>query len=221
MRVTDSDIERLGHYYPSLKFCVEQREVVGDICFAAQYDSATGQIGVWPGGLAEPIDGPRMIRDAYRVRILYAKQLGYAVGWPVVYETGGRVERILFSQGIDTSDLHVYPDKAFCLGLNVADDPHLSITDFVTRLVVPFLYRLSYVERHGLLAARQDLWQEYSHGIAGRREYVKEVQGVAWQGVGRNALCPCGSGRKYKRCCWDRVRELERRRRVVQSVRLR
>ncbi len=22
--------------------------------------------------------------------------------------------------------------------------------------------------------------------------------------VGRNHPCPCGSGRKYKRCCWDR-----------------
>ena len=24
--------------------------------------------------------------------------------------------------------------------------------------------------------------------------------------IGRNQPCPCGSGRKYKRCCWDRDR---------------
>jgi hypothetical protein len=29
--------------------------------------------------------------------------------------------------------------------------------------------------------------------------------------VPRNALCPCGSGKKYKRCCLDRERELVRR----------
>ena len=23
-----------------------------------------------------------------------------------------------------------------------------------------------------------------------------------WRGVGRNDPCPCGSGRKAKRCCW-------------------
>ncbi|MDR3543500.1 MAG: SEC-C metal-binding domain-containing protein, partial [Desulfosporosinus sp.] len=25
-----------------------------------------------------------------------------------------------------------------------------------------------------------------------------------WQGVGRNDLCPCGSGRKAKHCCWSK-----------------
>ena len=25
-----------------------------------------------------------------------------------------------------------------------------------------------------------------------------------WRGVGRNDPCPCGSGKKAKRCCWDR-----------------
>src|SRR3990172_901080 len=29
----------------------------------------------------------------------------------------------------------------------------------------------------------------------------------AWQGVGRNDPCPCGSGRKFKRCCEPRRRE--------------
>ena len=24
--------------------------------------------------------------------------------------------------------------------------------------------------------------------------------------IGRNQPCPCGSGKKYKRCCWDRDR---------------
>jgi type VI protein secretion system component VasK len=43
-----------------------------------------------------------------------------------------------------------------------------------------------------------------------------EGEGVAWAAplrpvisasqIGRNSLCPCGSGRKYKRCCGKEVR---------------
>jgi uncharacterized protein len=26
---------------------------------------------------------------------------------------------------------------------------------------------------------------------------------VRWRGIGRNDLCPCGSGLKAKNCCWS------------------
>jgi hypothetical protein len=32
--------------------------------------------------------------------------------------------------------------------------------------------------------------------------------------VPRNALCPCGSGRKYKRCCLEEVEERSREERM-------
>ena len=35
------------------------------------------------------------------------------------------------------------------------------------------------------------------------------------QHVGRNELCPCGSGKKFKRCCGARGRTLGVRERVV------
>jgi len=28
-----------------------------------------------------------------------------------------------------------------------------------------------------------------------------------YQGTNRNAPCPCGSGKKYKRCCIDKIQE--------------
>ncbi|MFQ5856479.1 MAG: SEC-C metal-binding domain-containing protein [Anaerolineae bacterium] len=31
---------------------------------------------------------------------------------------------------------------------------------------------------------------------------------TAYEGVGRNDPCPCGSGKKYKRCCWRKGRRL-------------
>ncbi len=33
---------------------------------------------------------------------------------------------------------------------------------------------------------------------------IRSAEQRRWQGVGRNAPCPCGSGKKAKNCCWDR-----------------
>jgi hypothetical protein len=32
-------------------------------------------------------------------------------------------------------------------------------------------------------------------------DYVKEARALKYAGVGRNAPCPCGSGKKFKKCC--------------------
>ena len=37
-------------------------------------------------------------------------------------------------------------------------------------------------------------------------DYVVEVNRANFAGVGRNDPCPCGSGRKYKRCCGPKGR---------------
>ena len=82
----------------------------------------------------------------------------------------------------------------------------------MTELVVPFFYRLAYTDRYGLDAAKRDLWGEYSHGDEGFREYENEILSLASQVSGRNDLCPCGSGRKYKRCHLDEVEYVKRSR---------
>ena len=33
------------------------------------------------------------------------------------------------------------------------------------------------------------------------REYIKPEPYIAPPKIGRNELCPCGSGKKYKKCC--------------------
>ena len=75
----------------------------------------------------------------------------------------------------------------------------------MSELVIPFFYRLSYVDLHGLKKARRNLWGEYSHGDAGYEEYERELFNIAIQMPGINTPCPCGSGKKYKRCHLDEV----------------
>ena len=36
--------------------------------------------------------------------------------------------------------------------------------------------------------------------------------------VGRNAPCPCGSGKKYKRCCWEAAQFPEAKRRDAEAT---
>lgn len=47
------------------------------------------------------------------------------------------------------------------------------------------------------LAAEQRAWQQETGGIVATASPVRR----AAPKVGRNDPCPCGSGRKYKRCC--------------------
>lgn len=37
-------------------------------------------------------------------------------------------------------------------------------------------------------------------------DYVKEINQVKYRNVGRNDLCPCGSGKKFKQCCIDKLK---------------
>lgn len=37
-----------------------------------------------------------------------------------------------------------------------------------------------------------------------RREWLSTKQAVRTTAAGRNDPCPCGSGKKYKKCCWNK-----------------
>lgn len=38
--------------------------------------------------------------------------------------------------------------------------------------------------------------------------YFNQCAGVrTTQKIGRNDICPCGSGKKYKRCCKDKIEQ--------------
>lgn len=216
--ITDRGLGDLRHSYPSLRLLEEEivveEEIVGDLLFAAHFDRATGSTIVWPEIGVESAPGSDLIRDTYSVRIVFDRGNDYAVGLPTVYETGDRVAKISADLGINGADLHVFNNGSLCLGIEKAVQHRRSLVDFVTRMVVPFFYRLSYVERHGLDAARRDLWAEYAHGDAGPTEYDREIRDIAMQRPGRNEPCPCGSGEKYKRCCREKVLEFQRRTRL-------
>jgi len=43
--------------------------------------------------------------------------------------------------------------------------------------------------------------KEFYDGVDEIKIKVKERRIIRRQKIGRNDLCPCGSGKKYKKCC--------------------
>jgi preprotein translocase subunit SecA len=74
--------------------------------------------------------------------------------------------------------------------------------DMIERIkeeTVRFLFRVQ-IARPEEIAAREKAEKDklvYSHGEEGARQPVRRSE----KKVGRNQPCPCGSGKKYKKCC--------------------
>ena len=67
-----------------------------------------------------------------------------------------------------------------------------------------FLIRLRQQEQAPLWEQRQTQ-MSFSHGGEGESQPVKKDA----KKVGRNEPCPCGSGKKYKKCCANKKWKVE------------
>ena len=205
MKPSASDLEWLTQCYPGLLYDANDNDIVGELVFCAGYDSRIGRVRIGDDDAHRQLAS--FLCDSYSLRIdLNSIDTN---GWPRVYETGGRHQILSNKHDVDTIDLHFYPDGTCCLGIRFPPERFLTMELFIDELVVPFLFRLSYVDKNGPLAARDDLWGEYAHGDDGIRQYMSEIMDMVSRDPGRNELCPCGSGRKFKRCHLDDVEALK------------
>ena len=208
MKLTASEIEWLELYFPSLQYESSSSKIVGELGFCAAYNSKSGELII--GDNARKM--PRFICDVFKVEIHLASL--DENGWPKVYEVGGRSHQIGKKCSVETIDLHINPDDSTCcLSLQYGGHRNFRIEQFFPELVIPFFYKLSYTEEFGIASSREDLWGEYSHGKKGRAEYEAEMLNLAKHRPNRNDLCPCGNGKKYKKCHMDAVECVKRNRR--------
>ena len=207
MNLRDTDLEWLASNFPELSYVPRDRSILGELRFCAAFDRDSGQLKL--GDTEEHMAADTFLGDAFKVRM----DLGHVEvkAWPKVYEAGGRHFDIAEQNQCELIDLHFYDDGACCLTLSFSAGRNPSLRRFILGLVIPFFYRLSYTDRYGLTAARNDLWGEYSHGDPGLRQYPDEMLRITSSNPSRNRPCPCGSGSKYKRCHLDEVEEVKRR----------
>ena len=205
MPVSNQDLELLRQKQPGLSYDAETNTIHGNLRFSAEYDTKNGDIAVWAEQVSDPVyKNPNMlIRDAFEIEIQLRFHPSQYNPWPDVIETAGRIQQIMDKRKIaNLADMHCFQrdsGNACCLGFKAYSDDKIKVVDFIKEIVIPFFYRVAYVERHGLKAAQTNLWGEYPHGIEKTEpEYIGELR--AMNKIGRNALCACGSNKKYKNC---------------------
>lgn len=212
MKLTTNEIEWLESHLPGLKYESSSSKIVGELDILAAYNRESGELKI--GDYAKEMAG--FIYDVFEIEIHLANL--DENGWPKVYEVGGRHHQIAKKCNVPIIDLHFYPnDGNCCLGIKYGGNRNFGIKEFLLELVIPFFYQLSYTEKFGIDARRNDLWGEYSHGEKGRAEYETEMLNLARPQPNRNDLCPCGRGIKYKKCHMDQVEAVKRRRRQATS----
>ena len=199
--MSDDYIRRLSLEQPGLDYEAQGNRIIGELEFSAVYDRGDGLLK--PAPPSETESEPMAIHDIFGIEVRLSFLRTLYNPWPPVIETDRRIQRIMDKQGISNiADMHCYPglsENRCCLGFKLETGERFNIPKFIWELVVPFFYRVAYVERYGLEAARNDLWKEYSHNFARtEQEYLGELREM--RGTGRNEPCPCGSGLKYKKC---------------------
>ncbi len=199
--MSDVDIGRLNREQPGLIYEAQSNRIFGTLEFSVQYDPSDGLLksASATGAVREGF----IIRDRFEIELRLSFIPSRYDPWPPVIETSGRIQGIMEKQGItNIADMHCYPEKPenrCCLDFKIATGERINVPKFIGELVVPFFYRVAYVEHHGLEAARNDLWKEYPHDfVRAEREYLRALRDM--HRTGRNRPCPCGSGLKYKKC---------------------
>ena len=172
MNVTGSGLDWLSQHQPLLLTSAGSSRISGVLGVSAYYDRTARKVVT--GERPEIGSRDTFLADQFTIVIdLEDREMD---GWPKVYEVSMRHNFVARRYRLHVSDLHFYPDDSACLGLPYPGDPPLTIESFVSTLVEPFFYRLSYVDLYGIAAARGDLWPEYSHGSKGLREHREDVR---------------------------------------------
>ena len=205
---SDEDIQSVTLEQPGLSYDHRNHRIIGPLEFSAEYDKSNG----WLTPASQPTDqgNEKAIKDAFEIEIRLEFQPSDFNPWPPVVETAGRIQQVMEKHKItDIADMHCYPglsENRCCLGIQAVTGAKIEIAKFIRELVVPFFYRVAYVDRHGLQAAQEDLWGEYPHSsIEAYRQYLAEL--LSMRKASRTRPCPCGSGKKYKRCHLAEVEE--------------
>lgn len=112
----------------------------------------------------------------------------------------------------DHVDLDPVAFSAFIDGINTSLREPIPLEDLtedqeiVLDVDLDLLYRnmLDASAKHLMKLPQWDALRTPEERRAIRNEWLAERQAVTAKAAGRNDPCPCGSGKKYKKCCWEK-----------------
>ena len=190
----DVDKQELALQFPALNCSLLRGAIWGTLDFACSYDGKTKEIAY-----NDLLDN--YIPDSYEIRIDFNQKDSF--GFPKVFEDSAIIENFALSNSIHFEDLHINKcdEKSCCLGI-FPEYEWKGATSFIKDKIIPFFYWQSFRRIYG-----HEPWKGHSHGNTGLLEAMQLQPKESSKGCNRNKPCPCGSGRKYKKCCikWDTV----------------
>lgn len=217
MEYSQEEFDKVKTWFPGLDYFPDDNRISGILTISAccykekKFENLiTWEIRPYSPGQSECITGEYLIEI----------DLGQDGEYPKVYEIGEKIERLANELKKRVIDLHSYPqDKRCCLGINFS--PRTALSEFILYDVYPYFVWQAYYFKY----KKMPPCGEYSHGIQGWREatedYKEKIQSyrdkIAGK-TGRNNPCPCGSNKKYKKCCLSQDEEYEREANRMQKI---
>ncbi len=189
--LTEDDHKKVSNFYPTLNCSLKRGIIWGSLNFSCSFDQDTQEL-VYDDSAAD------FISDMYEIRIDFNHADKF--GFPKVYEDSGFIKKFANVRGIKLEDLHINKDDedSCCLGI-FPEYQWQGALAYIRDKVIPFFYWQSYRRING-----KEPWKAFSHGNDGILEAMSLSPAQSSKGTSRNIKCPCGSGKKYKKCCMRR-----------------
>lgn len=217
MEHSQEEFDKVKTWFPGLDYYPDDNRISGSLTISTcRYKEKKNEnLIAWEIEPCSP-DQSECITGEYLIEI----DLDQEGEYPKVYEIGEKIERLANELKKRVIDLHLYPqDKRCCLGISF--NPRTSLSEFILYDVYPYFVWQSYYYKY----KKTPPCGEYSHGIKGRKEatedYKKKIEFYKNKIVGktgRNSPCPCGSNKKYKKCCLFQDEEYEREVNRMQKI---
>lgn len=174
--------------FPTLNCSLKRSLIWGTLSFASSFDLAKQEL-VYDSSASDHT------KDSYEIRIDFNQSDTF--GFPKVYEESQIIKKYAQYSGIALEDLHINKDDddSCCLGI-FPEYQWQGVSAYVHDKVIPFFYWQSFRRIYG-----KEPWKGFAHGNAGIQEAMTLPSSQNSKGFARNIKCPCGSGRKYKKCC--------------------
>lgn len=193
------DQQDLAQHYPKLNCSLTRGLVWGTLDFSCSFDKDRQEL-VYNDSASE------FISDSYEIRVDF-NQLD-TFGFPKIFEESGVIAKFAQKNDLKLEDLHIEKDddeSCCCLGI-FPEYQWKGVYAFIHDKVIPFFYWQSYRRINS-----NEPWEGYSHGFEGIKEAMTLSPSQSSKGTSRNIKCPCGSEKKYKKCCMRRDAILKRR----------
>ena len=187
IRYSTSEMREINRHFPNLFYSGDV--VKGEIDFSVTYKpSVSKKNKYWE--IVPCSAGDDCIQDVYEIEI---RLNDLRDDKPKVFETGGRIINLARELNKPIIDLHLNPgNEECCLGIFLPNSSE-TLSEYILRKVYPYFVWQAYYSKYRKVPPIG----EWPHGERGWQEFYKHILTI-----GRNQLCPCGSGKKFKTCCY-------------------